>query len=169
LELFLLLLLQLLQLTKFLFPEIVLVVKTLIFVVAVDHLRRRCRHNDAVDFKLPGPLPSLLLQVHLLNVVSRQRSLPFDGRADHALLLLLTLLLLLLRLLVFDVVVVILLRSVRRAENRNDRRLDVLPVFGARRFRRHPSPTPDQNSLVDVARLQLVLDFEVLVSQASVF
>ena len=94
LELFLFLLLQLLQLSKLLLSEVVFVVKTLIFVITVDDFRRCCRHNDAVNFKLPRPLSRLLLQVHLLNVVPREWRLPLDRRSDDAILFLLFLLLL---------------------------------------------------------------------------
>jgi len=71
-----------------------------------------------------------------LDIVSRQRRLSLDGRPDDALLLLLSLLLLLLlQLFVLDEVVIALRRrrllDVRRPENRNDRRFEVLPIFGA--------------------------------------
>ena len=170
LKLLLLLLLQLLEFPEFLFPEIMFVVEPLVLVVAVDDLRRRGCDDDPVNLELSRSLSCFLLQIHLLDVVSRQRSLPLDGGADDALLFLF---LLLLRLLVLDEVVAVpdvlllllllllLLRS-RRSEDRNNRRFDVLPVFGARRFGRKSSSASQHDFLVLSGGVAVELEVAVL-------
>ena len=176
LKLLLFLFLQLFQLPELLFPEVVLVVESLVLVVTVDDLRGCGGHHDAVDLEFAGSLPGLLLQVHFLDVVPRERRLSLDGRADDALLLLrVDLLLPLPLLLVLDVVVVVVLRHRRLsgggAKNRNDRGFEVLTVLGAVRIRRQPPPASHQDAfVVDVGvGLQFSVQFEVLVSKSGVF
>ena len=45
--------------------------------------------GDTVNLKLPGPLPGLLLEVHLLDVLLGHGPFPLHGRPHHILLLVL--------------------------------------------------------------------------------
>ena len=73
----------------YLFSKVVLIIEGLTLLIPIDHFACGRCNGDAVNLKLPRPLPRLLLQVHLLDILLRHRPLPLNGGADLNLFLLL--------------------------------------------------------------------------------